>query len=77
MATAMVRRPEFGKPTRSYSMTVGLREGYDGNKLHDVGEVVELVESFAVEHDVELGAEIIPTTVVYSYRSDGKMIEIH
>ena len=74
MATAMVRRPEFGKPTRSFSMTVGLREGYDGNKLHTVNEVVELVERFAIEYDLEFGGEIIPTTVVYSYRADGKMV---
>jgi hypothetical protein len=73
-ATPMVRRPEFCEATRSFSMTVGLREGYDGNKLHSVGEVVELVKSFAVEYDLEFGGEIIPTTVVYSYRSDGKMI---
>jgi hypothetical protein len=74
MPTKMIRRPEFCRDTRSFSMTAGLREGYDGNKLHSESEVVALVKSFAIDHDLEFGGEIIPTTVVYSYRSDGKMV---
>jgi hypothetical protein len=70
----MVSREDFGKLTRSFSMTVGLREGYDGNKHHTVAEVVELVKRFAVEYDLEFGGEIMPTTVVYSYRSKGAMV---
>lgn len=74
MLTEMVSRPEFGKAIRSFSMTVGLREGYEGNVLHSVQEVVELVKSFAVEYGLEFGGEIVPTTIVYSYRLEGKMV---
>jgi|GEM_PF-5126134 len=55
-------------------MTVGLREGYEGNQIHEVSEVIALVKRFAVDHNIEFGAEIRSTTVVYSYQSDGRMI---
>jgi hypothetical protein len=55
-------------------MTVGLREGYEGNTTHQLSEVVDLMKRFAVDSNIEFGGEIIPTTVVYSYRSDGVMV---
>jgi hypothetical protein len=70
----MTSRPEFGKPARSFAMTVSLQEGYEGGLVHQISEVFQLIESFAVEHNIEFGCEIISSTVMYSYRDEGKMV---
>lgn len=70
----MTSRPEFGKSARSFEMTVSLQEGYKGGPVHQIEEVFPLIESFAVQYDIEFGCEIIPSTVMYSYRDEGKMV---
>jgi hypothetical protein len=70
----MTRRQEFGLPARSFEMTVSLQEGYSGGPIHHIDEVYNLIESFAVEQNIEFGCEIISSTVMYSYLSDGEMV---
>lgn len=71
--TNMEARSGFGKAARKFEMTVSLQEGYHGGKVHDIGEVFALIKTFAVEHRIEFGCEIISSTIIYSYLDQGKM----
>lgn len=70
----MEERKGFRRTTRSFSMTVSLQEGYADGRVHEIGEVPALIAEFIKETGVEFGCEILPSTMVYSYMSDDKMV---
>lgn len=61
---------------RSYSITVGLLEGYDGeNRLHDADEAIELALLWMAERAAEgldfLTGVFTPGTLAYAWKGTG------
>jgi hypothetical protein len=73
-AMKMEERRGFRRTSRGFAITFSLQEGYDGGPLHQIEEVPELIAEFIRSSGIEFGCEILPSTVIYSYRDDGKMI---
>lgn len=70
----MTLRTNFGKPARRFTMTVSRQEGYKGGPVHELAEVTEILRQFATAEGVELGGEVLPSMVFYSYRDSGTMV---
>jgi hypothetical protein len=66
----MIMREGFGLPSRSFSITLSLQEGYGEEGLvHSVALIFPALMAFSALKDYEIGGTVREEKIFYSYRS--------